>query len=443
MKKVIITGAAATALTLVVMGGPIISHAATSTQESMIQTTDQNQKVAIPDNNLKKALNQKLGQPETADITSQQMSTIIDLNVYNQNISSLEGLQYCINLEKLVIGTRDLGGVVTDNSNTVSDLSPLKNLHKLKVLQAGLTNIFDFSPLKNIGLVFSDSFINTSSYLGGQHIYQDVTAKSDGALTIKNPCVNIDGSVMKPYGEYLSGGVYDEATNTITWKNVRTGHYSVGGKVLLSDLCFSNSNYRHGQVWMNLTVTIPDAPKGQLGHTTLTDGCGNVVLAMTYDGDKHLNIHEGGSAYSWHLNYMNTILAIGSNGAPLTYKYMPRWSYSGWSDHNATLDEGSLVHIHDQSYRCWKKGGTVGLTIPNNYSNWFMLKGNDLITLPDSENGAIIETLFDDATGMSVLKPNVTQQTINDVKQKVQTYKNETLKSTLNHMIERAQKQLK
>lgn len=175
----------------------------------------------------------------------------------------------------------------------------------------------------------------------------------------------------------------------------------------------------------------------------MTDGCGNVVLDMTYDGEKHLNIHEGGTSYKWHLNYMNSILAIGSNGTPLNHKHMTKWSYSGWGDYNTNLDEGSLVHIHDESYRCWKNGATKGLIISNNYSNWFMLQGNDLITLPDSENGDIIETLFDDTSGMANLKPGMTHQTIDSVREKVQTYKNETLKTTLNHMIDRAQKQLK
>lgn len=123
----------------------------------------------IPDAKLKKALNQKLGQADNANVSMQQLSTITELDILNQGVASLEGLQYCTNLEKSIIGSNNIGGYADENSNTLSDLSPLSNLHKLKVLQAGLSNISNFSPLKNLGLEFSETSMlnNKYSYLGG------------------------------------------------------------------------------------------------------------------------------------------------------------------------------------------------------------------------------------------------------------------------------------
>ena len=96
--------------------GSITAHAGTTGQLPVAQQADQNQAVNIPDANLKKALNETLGQAPDAQITADQLATIKELGVNNKEIQSIEGLQYCSNLEKLYIGNPMM---VHDESNKI------------------------------------------------------------------------------------------------------------------------------------------------------------------------------------------------------------------------------------------------------------------------------------------------------------------------------------
>lgn len=196
----------------------IVSFAAENNQET---TNQQNQTVSIPDANLKKALNQKLNQPENANITSEQLALITDLDVSNQNITSIEGLQYCVNLNTLKIGlsfAEDFTNEVNE-SNSISDLTPLKNLTKLKILMAGELPIGDFSPLENVPLVLytnGHKFDMTHQTYLHSSLSPTLTATvKDGTITWKNPFIAPDGTHMIP--DNLYGGTYDKKTDTITW----------------------------------------------------------------------------------------------------------------------------------------------------------------------------------------------------------------------------------
>lgn len=105
-----------------------------------INITDENSEIVnIPDKNLKKALNQKLNQDEDSKITKAQMESITQLYLFDLQIESLEGLQYCINLNKLDI-----------MKNNITDLSPIKELDKLAYLNIGQNSITDISSLSNL-----------------------------------------------------------------------------------------------------------------------------------------------------------------------------------------------------------------------------------------------------------------------------------------------------
>ena len=95
--------------------------------------------VNIPDQNLKKALNKELRQSENSNITKKQLETITHLIANIENISNLEGLQYCSNLTDLGL-----------SYNQISDISPLKNLTKLTSLHLSNNELIDISPLKNL-----------------------------------------------------------------------------------------------------------------------------------------------------------------------------------------------------------------------------------------------------------------------------------------------------
>ncbi|WP_241161975.1 MULTISPECIES: toxin Cry1Ac domain D-VI-related protein, partial [unclassified Enterococcus] len=239
---------------------PMVPTLAAENDQVVATTTNQtNQIVNIPDVNLKKALNQKLNQAENATITADQLATIKELDVNNRNIASIEGLQCCTNLTTLKIGNGI--GNNDSESNTVSDLTPLKNLTKLTTLVTGSLPIADFSPLKNIPLDLFETNINSN--LGNINLTPD----ENGTVTWKNPFINIDGTAMIP--EDLYGGSYDKATNTITWTK----------EAFQKNCQFSDGNEADGyHHYMNLSVE-------DFNDSKMLPIFGNVELQTTYYSD--------------------------------------------------------------------------------------------------------------------------------------------------------------
>ena len=155
----------------------------------------QDQIVNIPDLNLRKALNQALGKDDRNNITAAELSSLTSLNLDHKNISSIEGLQYCTNLNRLVIGhgEEQKGDWET---NTISNLTPLASLPKLKILICGNLHITDFSPLNKLNLEFCDTTNHDKSYLGMQYAEIDQTTDTPSGIVIKNPFINMDGTPM-------------------------------------------------------------------------------------------------------------------------------------------------------------------------------------------------------------------------------------------------------
>ena len=95
--------------------------------------------VNIPDQSLKIALNEALGNSSESDITKKQLSTLKVANLNGKGISNLEGLQYATNLTLLRL-----------QDNQISDLSPLTNLSKLNYLILTNNKIQDISALSHL-----------------------------------------------------------------------------------------------------------------------------------------------------------------------------------------------------------------------------------------------------------------------------------------------------
>ena len=101
--------------------------------------------VNVPDNNLRKLLNEKLGEKlgttRTANqkITDVELEKLTDLNLDNSNITSLTGIEAAKNLKNLSL-----------NHNSISDLSPLAGLTSLKTLSLKENKITDISPLTGL-----------------------------------------------------------------------------------------------------------------------------------------------------------------------------------------------------------------------------------------------------------------------------------------------------
>ena len=94
--------------------------------------------VIFPDPNLEAAIRETIGKP-TGDIYQSDLVGLTELWADNRGISDLTGLEYCGDLESLIL-----------NENQISDLSPLSNLTTLRVLGMAFNQIQDIYPLENL-----------------------------------------------------------------------------------------------------------------------------------------------------------------------------------------------------------------------------------------------------------------------------------------------------
>ena len=107
--------------------------------------------IDLPDPNLRAAIATTLGKPPSAPIVRGNMPTLTRLDARNANISDLTGLEGATNLRKL-----DLSPEYVEaenrfiNSNSVSDISPLTGLTKLRSLFLGDNNISDISTVAGL-----------------------------------------------------------------------------------------------------------------------------------------------------------------------------------------------------------------------------------------------------------------------------------------------------
>ena len=101
--------------------------------------------VEIKDTELRKLLNEKLGEKlgttrtENQKITDVELEKLTDLNLDNSNITSLTGIEAAKNLKNLSL-----------NHNSISNLSPLAGLTSLKTLSLKENKITDISPLAGL-----------------------------------------------------------------------------------------------------------------------------------------------------------------------------------------------------------------------------------------------------------------------------------------------------
>ena len=117
------------------------------------KSKDANTIVSIPDANLKKGIYETLGKQDNETITKGELESIRYLRLPNSEITNLEGIQNCINLECLYLGR-----------NNISDIKPLSNLFNLTSLDLSSNNITDIKPIsKLIDLIDLDFEYNNIS----------------------------------------------------------------------------------------------------------------------------------------------------------------------------------------------------------------------------------------------------------------------------------------
>ena len=101
--------------------------------------------VNMPDNNLRKLLNEKLSialstnRKDDQKITDMELEKFTDLNLSYSNIYDLTGIEAAKNLQNLLL-----------NNNYISDLSPLSGLTSLKILSLRNNCFADISPLAGL-----------------------------------------------------------------------------------------------------------------------------------------------------------------------------------------------------------------------------------------------------------------------------------------------------
>ncbi|MDR7000617.1 leucine-rich repeat domain-containing protein [Neobacillus niacini] len=78
------------------------------------------------DHNFEKCIRELISNPSLKWIPLSELSPIVELDLSNQGISNLDGIQYCVNLEKLHLG-----------GNNITDFRLLKKLPKLKKINFG------------------------------------------------------------------------------------------------------------------------------------------------------------------------------------------------------------------------------------------------------------------------------------------------------------------
>ncbi|EGP5179456.1 hypothetical protein EJX00_13065, partial [Enterococcus faecium] len=334
--------------------------AAENNQVVATATDQTKQGVNIPDANLKKALNRVLNQDENADITADQLATIQKLDIFNQGIASLEGLQYCLNLKKLRIGCGACEH--KPNSNTISDLSPLVNLTQLTMVQTGGLSITDFSPLKFANLNPNQG-PNLSSNLGTI----DIKPNADGTVTFKNPFVGLGGTSMLPFSLKSSaidfcGGSYDKNTNTITWSKeaFENNSYSENGYRYI-DLFFDdvdgNSDFSVNASVI-LRVNFDDLNEQENTEQTIDfHGVGTWAgkdthfAQLKYNGDHTATLQSGIEMYGCQVHpsfegVYASILAKDKDGNPLFTKEFKGTDWVQTKEENFNLPENATLTIY-------------------------------------------------------------------------------------------------
>lgn len=98
--------------------------------------------ISFTDKNLEAAVRSVL-KKDTGSLSVTDLAQVTKLEVNDKKISSLEGLQYLINLERL-----------SASDNSITDITPLRNLIKLRSLALNNNKIKDITPLTSLKNLF-------------------------------------------------------------------------------------------------------------------------------------------------------------------------------------------------------------------------------------------------------------------------------------------------
>ena len=259
-----------------------------SISESVIFSDVPEPPVRIPDRKLRAAVEQALRKTRVDTITASDMKTLRQLRAPNANISNLTGLELATNLTELSLRDEYVDGV-SINSNSVSDLSPLAGLTKLRDLSLPSNNVSDLSPLAGLTSL-------RSLYLSGNAI-SDISALA-GLINLE--WLNLDDNAISDISA-LAGLINLEQLNldhnNITDLSPLAGLTSLG-RLRLSGNAISDISALAGLInleWLNLddnAISDISALAGlinleslNLNHNNITD-LSPLIENMGLEGDE-------------------------------------------------------------------------------------------------------------------------------------------------------------
>lgn len=292
--------------------------------------------VYMPDENLKKAINEELvkftGKREYfQNITEDDMLNITALYIENRKISDLTGLRYAKNLNYINLPYNDISDIselkylvklekIVLWHNKIEDLSPLSNLENLKHLEIDDNKIISIEPLKNLNklttLWASYNNINNIKYLENlinlTYLYLNNNEIKD-IRPLKN-LVNI---------EYL-GLNYNKINDVGVLKNLTNLKVLGISKNRINDLSkLSNLNLENGFFPWDQVITINAKATSENTYELdldllkdINDKCINITNLDTGSYDKEKNIIKWSDLalpYSTTFQFDNGMLVYENN----------------------------------------------------------------------------------------------------------------------------------
>ena len=192
--------------------------------------------VEVKDTQLRKLLNEKLGEKlgttRTANqkITDVELEKLTDLNLDNSNITDLSGIEAAKNLQNLSL-----------NHNSISNLSPLSGLSHLKNLSLKENAIADISPLAGLTSL-------TSLHLEDQRITVKPNDKS-----FVSPVRSLTGS-----SPYVHGGSADVINDPATLGNIKITSLPANGTSPILNTRWTDQFVIHGTSFLAVFSGIID-----------------------------------------------------------------------------------------------------------------------------------------------------------------------------------------
>lgn len=156
--------------TVYLKGNQITDYSPLAAIYNQLNLRDFNLKVSIKDKNLDAAIRAHIRKPN-GEITLESLQNITELNLDNEKISHLDGIQYVVNLESLSLTGNNIEDIeplknlidlqsLTLNQNQIENIEPICYLKNLEILDLLDNKISDISPLSELFMLKQLSVLN-------------------------------------------------------------------------------------------------------------------------------------------------------------------------------------------------------------------------------------------------------------------------------------------